>query len=535
MMDESHRPEESLLRFAARLDLRPDQIREHIHGQWYTLDWRWLIWASMQARIPSLLTRYLVPLEDHTGSYLSASIFDDLWKVPAIRHLYLRAYQEAPITYSPLARFHYALAARRQTVTQALVMAASALKQQSTPALIVKGSALSVLYPPNTRDSSDVDIVLQASSDVWPAVQALRSLGFKEGILSVSQRTPSNIGIKTTSTAAFGAEVDVHGGGFDLVSLGFLEAPLWQRSAVSQIDENTAGRLPSLEDSLLLNSAHQCREATMTLRDINDAYILISREPEQFDWDYVMSTAQQNELTSVLHALLAEATYLYPDLHIPNRLLDRTFTTAVAQHAMHRTRPGRLSWSIPLHVEHIGKFDSKRYGVRVAFRHVVIQSLTVLERDLAWHSEESNGRSRMTRWFVRTLRFLLRTMLIRDGWRLSSPPVGGHIWFVPIVPRIDQQDVKISAVSATDETLPEVTGIRLKRYDDMLLCSSLRRNEPDLLVTPSGLYYSTKYAETRFSISLFDLEKRAEQILRALASKGIVTVQVTERPAQQSQ
>ena len=527
--------EHAIVQLLARLELGTRDavwIRGYLQRAAHEFNWERFVQRSMEERVPSLVLGRLAAFEREGNFSMPAHAIEPLWRVPGIRKLFFGPYQQASNTLTPAARLHHALVTYRHQVTRTLSKTLDVLHQSHIPALMIKGGALLSLYPPETRDLSDIDLIVPDQARGWQLIQQFKAHGFSVDTLDVGQGRDASVRIKVDLKSPDSVNVELHVGGFDLLGLGWLESPLWQRAQRMEVLAHQWSQTASPEDALLIIAAHMCREGVLCLRDINDTYLLLTQHAHELDWNYVAQTAQHNVLIEALQTLVRETQAIYGPLPLPSAWMTRWRGSQLMRWTLRsmvqKSRQGQHFWAVPYRTWYLIRFDRKRYGLAVALQHAVDSAMATFELDLGWMLQRIQPDAWITRGAVQVMRSAILQILLRNGWRLRRLPNWSYVRLHPVCPRHDGSVYDVIGVAPVDD---EHAHLHLsKTAIDTLVWSASQEEVPDFLITPAGVYYSTRYTG-RFTCSVSDLEALAGHIVNTLATQGAVLVKGASAPS----
>jgi hypothetical protein len=211
--------------------------------------------------------------------------------------------------------FYYLLSSKLKQVDVAWMAPEYTSKQLQTilpveDALFIKGSAISTLYPPFLiRDRADRDILVPNFDALWPLLDAATERYRVERLklyIHVQHEVSGSIDLHPLNRFDNLPGVDVHVNAFPIWGATKFEANLWERKI--RVD---GVFLPSWEDTLLLLAAHIATQWLYRVRDLNDIYVILSKLGSSLDWDYILKTAQKENLTNILSLVLHGTQRLY--------------------------------------------------------------------------------------------------------------------------------------------------------------------------------------------------------------------------------
>jgi|GEM_PF-3325046 len=187
--------------------------------------------------------------------------------------------------------------------------------------LCFKGIVLRELYPPDSpRITNDVDVWAQ---DIEVVLALERRLdNYRTDRIEFTSRHELAIGQFELRSQNSDDQVvlDIHIGGYPTYPQNHplvVYLDLFRRSISLAIDKRII-QAPSWEDTILLGVAHILQNRRLTLRDINDFYLLLETKGDRIDWRYVLECADENAFVSVLCLLSDEVERRYEvKLQIP--------------------------------------------------------------------------------------------------------------------------------------------------------------------------------------------------------------------------
>jgi len=520
--------EHTLLQLLARLELNTMDVKwiyDYIRKAADALNWERIVRAAMEQRVPSLVVGRLVALEQEGDVSVPARAIEPLWEVPGIRKLFFDSYQQAGDSLAPSVRLFQALTAYRANVVATLGKTLDILGQISVPALVIKGGALLPLYPLETRDLSDIDVIVLNQERGWQLIQLFTDRGFSVDSLDVGQGLDKALRIKVDLRSTDKVNTELHIGGFDLLGLGLLEAPLWLRARNTEILAGQWGYIPSPEDALLIVAAHMSREGFFCLRDVNDFYLLLTRHAHDLDWDYIRQTAQQNLLIEALQTLISETQTVYGPLPTPPTLAKRhgmsLLTGWTLRTMVQKASQGHQFWAVPYRTCYIIRFDVTRFSITKAIKHAFDSAVSTVELDVIWLLRRMRPQNRIKRSLAGAARSMLLRILLRNDWRLRQLPTWSFIRLHPVCPRKNGYIYNVIAITLAENIplLQQLPGAA----SSTIVWPAENAEKPDFLITPAGVYYATKYTG-KFDLPLSVLEERAGNIVDMLASRGALRV-----------
>lgn len=525
--------EMTVLRTLARLDLAPEQCAHalaHLRHTIVTLDWGWLIRKSIRQGVPSIVIGRLCELEQALDFRVPDRAIEELWSEPISRDLVFAEYEQLADTSFPsaLARLRRALQVRWEKLCRLLEETLTALDTPYIQPLLVKGSAMSALYPPHTRDLLDIDVLIPDQQRGWEAIQRLRERGFAQGMFDLGRRSLETIGVKTNLDSPEGMKLELHMDGFDILGMGYLEAPLWLRATRKPTLGCDSAPIPSLEDLLIVLTAHILRHTTVYLRDLNDAYTILTHDPQHLDWAYIWEIARRNELSEALQALIGEAEAMYGRPLIPEEQRRAvSLPTLAARLMVRRTQRGIGSWAVPYRLWYVPRFDYKRHGLALAASRTLDCALMLIEHDF-WRASVTRQPGSHGQQLAAMLRSVTLALLLRNGWRLWELPTWINLLLFHIQPTIGTSRYKIVAIDRTRYNyIRRKYRKAIKIVGDLIICRGPNKHVPEFLVTPVGMFYSTHYTG-KFKCSAAELEQRAAKLITTLAAEGLVIIEKDE-------
>ncbi len=516
--------EERILRLLSKVELSSNDLEyiNHLIQKGRELAWKALIKKAFFHKVPSLVLNRLTQLQLERCDLVPEDAIESIWKAEGIRDKLLNIYHETPDSLHPLFRLAKTLDEFRNRRIEALSAMLKGLYKNGMQALVFKGIAIEPLYPPTAlRDLADVDILVPDFEGGWKVAQSLMGIGYEfKRLYLIRRKNPLVYEIHGANS--HGVHIDLHFQIFRMQCISAIEAPFWERAVRTSLLSGILGMVPSREDSLLILLAHMCHHGYMLLRDINDAYILLTHDPKNIDWDYVTHTADQNELSGLLWHIIQEVEGLYDvtpilPVHCNNH---NRFSSWPAKILCQRGRPGRMYQSLPYLTLQVLKLENKRYGLTIALRDVFGLASVMLERDLLYGSKQTWIRS-LILWFIR--------ILFRRNWIPSHVRSWYHMALHNVRIIVNGIEQPISNINTTafmeaskvyNTTITPVKGVFFWKSSNGL----------EFIITPIGVFFSFRWTSGPISemedrvYNTSYLECQVGKIIKKLTSHGLIEV-----------
>ncbi len=195
-------------------------------------------------------------------------------------------------------------------VRNTLRLVTQEISNQTLDLMAIKGVSLIPYYSSfgSIRQMYDVDIMAANMQEGWKALAYLKDAEASLKLICVRRllSCDSVVGGEAYNLGRYGLPgrypIDLHLGCFPIVAGQFLNSPLWERKRTKQIHDLVI-YTPSPEDMLLITVAHIYHHATVRLRDVNDAFVVLEKHRDDFDWDYFNSECKKNHLGPIAFAL----------------------------------------------------------------------------------------------------------------------------------------------------------------------------------------------------------------------------------------
>lgn len=173
--------------------------------------------------------------------------------------------------------------------------------------MLIKGSALSRLYPDNAkRYQVDADVILRSIDELWEILKItsndytfdrLKLYTSFEGNLSASlDLEPKN---------SKKLPIDIHISPYEIWGSINYDIDLWKNA--KQLDNGSY--VPSYEDTLLMLVGHLATQWMYRIRDINDCYIILKNC--KLDWRDIYNVGKKYNLLCLLNVLLHKVKEVY--------------------------------------------------------------------------------------------------------------------------------------------------------------------------------------------------------------------------------
>jgi hypothetical protein len=245
--------------------------------------------------------------------------------------------------------------------------------------VIIKGMAHASHYPhPEGRDRWDIDVYIPDFSTAMQMASDLLAIGSTFDDLSVKQIGRQTYGWKMHLFSPQGVPLEFHIGPFQAYADGIIETPVLENSSQITYADITFA-VPDILTQFLYIAAHSYRNGFITLKDINDAYMML--HTQHINLDRLRSHANASFLTPVLSELCAKVYHVYQSQEAVQAMI-----------ALHPTRREKVVGRL------FGKQEKKS------------------SRAFQWSSLPAH------------LLYLLAHVK-KHGWRQMLSALGGRIWF----------------------------------------------------------------------------------------------------------
>ncbi|ARU60389.1 hypothetical protein CBW65_04390 [Tumebacillus avium] len=196
-------------------------------------------------------------------------------------------------------RGEQAVLAKKQLMESSFREVVALATSLGVPVLAVKGCCMPFLLPDyRLREQNDIDIVVPDLPHMWKLAAGLSSLGHRVAEdespwLQFFEHEGSTV-IGAHLTLIREIDIDIHTHSMTFAQAEILQTPIWQRARLVELEDAGHFYLPTPEDTFLFALAHTYNHGYFTIKDLNDAYMLLSQYQNEFDWDYVLEQAQRN-------------------------------------------------------------------------------------------------------------------------------------------------------------------------------------------------------------------------------------------------
>jgi len=222
--------------------------------------------------------------------------------------------------------------------------------------IFIKGAATRLFYPENYfRDMNDIDILVPDLRNLIEAYGALKQEGYKledkhlgqmfsikrwdsyrgetkefpKSVITGHLHVAKNINLRNEGIRVV---VDILCQAMPVSKTNFLRSQIWKRM---QYAKDGRYLVPSPEDCLLLTIAHSFKHDFISLKDLNDIFIIIEKYGEKLAWDYVLNCVKNNGISFRTNLLFNIIKQEYKCNKIPkeiskilkNNLADKIITT----------------------------------------------------------------------------------------------------------------------------------------------------------------------------------------------------------------
>ncbi|MGE5571470.1 MAG: nucleotidyltransferase family protein [Bacteroidota bacterium] len=163
--------------------------------------------------------------------------------------------------------------------------------------MLVKGASLWYLIADiGYRSQSDIDLVVPDSQTAWAVVGRLSRMGYRIGRAapwleirrSPRDLKPTFVGsviLEKRLAASHGVRVDIHWPSLPVGAHNGYLVPEWFWKGSRRTEHGF--RIPSPENALLAVLAHAHHHGYVTLKDINDVYLILASYERDMDWSYI--------------------------------------------------------------------------------------------------------------------------------------------------------------------------------------------------------------------------------------------------------
>ena len=381
-----------------------------------------------------------------------------------------------------------------QLLSSEIFAVSRTLKENDIKSLmLLKGAAVAQHYRSGTvRNFDDVDVLVPDLSTGLDLIHLLKTRSYsidKVRLISlsnlqeeISDRIPDHIaGIAITFRSEAGL-YEGHSASFDVCISTFpgynnwmLDCPIWERADTHPQFPNIL--VPSPEDSALILLIHALRHGRLSVRDINDLYVILSCEPS-FDWGYFIQYLGENQLIPIASLFIQKVVELY-EWSLPPCVEPLL----------------RLSWQEQLSCFFLRRFNHPK-NENLNLGSFPLQFLYNRDR---YQAKTGNT---WTSYFsaLKSIFDMLRYERPYPTWsgRILQPfPHTAHrMVMIPIVP---QQDGMQWQVESIDLTKANHIAMRLKVRSHLIGTSLLFwhwQSDKELILTPKGIYVQSSYDGT---------------------------------------
>ncbi len=496
------------------------------------IDWGHLLKVAYSNKVLNLVVSQLAILNQRGEVSLPDDILDPLWELRGPGTYTWPLYRRLPDFHPPIARLARVLAKKQHVLDRFLSEGVlSDLSENNVPVLFIKGVPMRLLYPKGLmRDSVDIDVAVPSLEDAWMAIRHLSGRGISFRRMRLQEMSPGTLSGEADGLSGTDVVIDLHLGAFNIVCRSAYDAPFWERAVEHPLTPDTSCLVPSLEDSLLIMVGHIRRHGQMRLRDINDAYILLHHEPRSLDWDYITRIARRNNLSPVLQCVIGHTRAAYGDLPVPpercySQGKIRYYTARLMQHA----GDGERYRSLPYIMWHVLRYEGERYGISLALRDSAGFAMVTLERDSrVWELEARNHP--IAKHLVSIFRSLLLRAILSNSWTISNVRSWFPIDIHPVDALMDGHKYEVTSIdTAKCADVATTLEVSMRRINDIVTLQSSNQDEPELVITPVGVYCAFMYKggasreiTTGAPIAhVPSLERKVGVLLKTLISRGV--------------
>ncbi len=401
------------------------------------------------------------------------------------------------------------------------------LEERGLPFLFLKGSSLEAYSHGYTRQLNDVDLFLQTWDDFFQAAQALQQKGYR---LSDQFETPwiSSIALDQAhhlichfdlvrTQDEYTVSLDLHTSPFLVGPTGMLHCKIWERSP------GQASHLPTPEDQLLISIAHATNHGYFLMKDLNDAYAILQRHQETFDWDYFCLCAEQSHIAYAASFVLTTLHQEYDASLIP---LHRQIQMRRASHVLLRHAIASTS-----------KKSDDRQARSEKIIHILHTLLLEYHRKGVFSSLVTTGQYMGWRWKLSLLnnQKLTKIFPFVYSWLHSSrpllpPPTGQQVIIVPLVQICEQftQEQVEDGISDLSRVRRSLAGLQAEARPDLAFvpagqaCFFVRLARAELLLTPVEIFVPSLDA-IFLEADVRAIEQLAQLILQAISDSEEVS------------
>jgi hypothetical protein len=197
------------------------------------------------------------------------------------------------------------------------------LSKHDVDFLFIKGGAVAELYSGYTRQLGDLDILVKDWHNAMQCIQTLFDCGWS--LRGIEREAPwitrldnkdldhSNLYAHLNLVKNYGEDeviIDLHTTTILVGMTGKLFSDVWNRMDGRSV-------IPTKEDNLLILIAHAATHGYFLLKDLNDAYLIISTLREKLDWDYIVECLVDSCLIYMLDYLLSNIQIHFGDISLP--------------------------------------------------------------------------------------------------------------------------------------------------------------------------------------------------------------------------
>ena len=200
----------------------------------------------------------------------------------------------------------------------------SALQENAIPVMLLKGSAVvwHLDGDVGARPMDDIDLLVPRSN-VPAALNALRKLGFREDLGSVSDRELDALIRERHAfglTGHDGAQLDLHWHPISCARNETVDNAFWERAQPASL-ANIPCLVSSLEDSMVHTVAHAFgNRPFVQMRWAPDLYLLAARHRDEIDWGRIVEMATSCRIQSPMHDAL-DSLRRVTDFEVPGTVL----------------------------------------------------------------------------------------------------------------------------------------------------------------------------------------------------------------------
>ncbi|MFF2886906.1 nucleotidyltransferase family protein [Paenibacillus sp. NPDC057967] len=224
--------------------------------------------------------------------------------------------KDLPEWYGVLEKRYIEFDRRRKCLKQAIEWLDGISRDIDLNPVLIKGAAIHFLYGDVIRASNDMDVWIEDTENLWKFVSHMRMNGCQsKEAWFLSRREDTNepwflTGLWSREFENGECDFDLHSGKYSTMFLESLRMPGLKEVAVG-IEGYSSLRQLNPEASLLLLIGHSHSHNRITIRDINDAYILLTKTKVDLLWFW--EQIKINSLEEIATELFNWMKIIYPD------------------------------------------------------------------------------------------------------------------------------------------------------------------------------------------------------------------------------